>query len=503
MHLSNITYEVAGRPLFRQLSYVFGRKKYGLVGANGAGKTTLLRILAGELAPDEGHARADGRVGYLRQRETPPPLTVGEYLEGVWEADRLAGELVARIPFERRLTELSGGEWVRARFARLLIEGAEFILLDEPTNDLDRAGRAAVAEFTRAFRGGMIIVSHDRELLEHVDAVVELSGQGIATYGGSFDHYARAREDERARQGEELERAKKEERRRRQERTVKKAKQEKRMRHGEKVGPDLGIPKIILGAMKRNAQETQAKLKVREDAFVERADQARQDAWETMKIDPFVRFDFEAARPAAGRRHFNVRAVEAAIGERRLWARPLSFVVKGEERWHIRGGNGSGKSTLLGIILGKTPLHARVSGEIERGDRIAYLDQKYGALDPERSLIENLEEGTRFDPIALRNELAFFGFHGEAPLRPVKTFSGGELLKAALARALLGLALPEVIVLDEPTNNLDLASQELLARALAAFRGALVLVSHDGRFVEQLGIKHVIDLEEELPDARG
>lgn len=405
-------------------------------------------------------------------------MTVGEYLDGLWEVaeiQKLSLELLGDVPFDRSVAVLSGGEWVRLRLVHLLIERPEFIIFDEPSNNLDEEGRMAVLDFIRNFPGGLILISHDRTLLEEMDQILELSNQGLSTYGGSFRHYWTQRAQEREALQDKLENSKREERRRKEEKLEKIVKQEKRMREGKSRVPNLGLPTILLGAMKRRAQVSMNKIKKREEKFVEKALEEANDSWNKMKVDPFIRFDFEASKPPNGKIHFRVENLNI----RNLWTDSLSFIIKGTERWWIRGPNGSGKTSLIQAML----------REVDEPNRVAYLDQKYGQLKADRSVLENILEDSRFDEIELRNELAFFGFYGDAVHLKVEHLSGGELLKASLAKAFMGKSLPEVVVLDEPTNNLDLNSQKLLFDALREFRGSIVIVCHDKDFVERLGVE--------------
>lgn len=482
--LNRISYEVASRPLFQHLSFTFGSDKYGLVGPNGVGKTTLARLIQGELALSEGSIERSVRIGLFRQSEASSSGTVAEYLEGLWDVpdiQKLSMEMLGKIPFDRKVSVLSGGEWVRLRLIRLWIENPQFVILDEPSNNLDEDGRRTVLEFIEKFPGGMILISHDRELLEKMNTILELSNQGLSVYGGSFQLYWEQRSKERQTQEENLEKLKREAQRRHEGSQEKVAKQEKRIREGKRRAPDLGVSRLLLGAMKRKAQVSLNKIKVREEKFVEKAEQETNDSWNKMKMDPFIRFDFEASKPPNGKVHFHA----ASLNIRNLWPEPLSFFVRGSERWWIRGRNGSGKTSLIQVMM----------GQLKESNKVAYLDQKYGQLNPDQSLLNNILENSRFSEVELRNELAFFGFYGDAVHLKVRLLSGGELLKASLAKAFLSQSLPEIVILDEPTNNLDLNSQDLLAKALKEFKGAIVLVCHDANLVKMLEVENELNLD--------
>lgn len=490
--LNSVGHEAAGRPLFSGLAFNFGRRRYGLVGANGVGKTTLARLMAGLATPFEG--TIEGRAVYFPQREEPPDVTLAEYLSESWGGD-LTAELTAGLDPARDLRDLSGGEWTRARLAKIAATGSSFLILDEPTNDLDRDGRDIVRRFVAGFAGGLLVISHDRELLATVDAVVELSTKGLALYGGNFEFYRGEREAERDRDERDLAEAKRFAKKAERERATSLARQEKRMRSGAAEAVRGGMPKILLGARKRRAQKSLGKLVRREDQAVRSARGEARDAWEAMKTEAFLRLDFESARVPEGKVVVSLEEFQWMFeGGRPLWASPLSWSVRGPQRWHLRGPNGSGKTTLLRKIVGREKSGTATGrAEIPRL-ATAYLDQKYGELAPRKSVIANIQESTRFSQEQLRNELAFYGFVGDRVFQTVETLSGGELLRASLAKMFLGAKIPELIVLDEPTNNLDLASIEVLEGALETFEGALVVVSHDADFVANLGLDHVLDL---------
>ena len=499
--LNSISHSVADHSLFHQLTISLSAKKYGLVGPNGAGKTTLAKIMAGRLIPDEGRVLAQGTVVYVSQIEVPAEdTTVAQYLLGIWEspnhsADIMAA-LLAKLDWSRLLTQLSGGEWMRVRLALALSQSPALLILDEPSNNLDRAGREVVLQFLEAYRGALLVISHDREILARLETMLELSNQGLTIYGGNFEFYEEQRSMERQLQSENLEQAKRAAKKREAERLQKLGRQEKRMREGEKGAPDSGLPKILIGARKRRAQVSMGKIVNRETAYVDEAQSSAQNAFDLMKSDPFLRLNFLAAEVPSGKVLVEVKDFNWVFPQstKPLWARPIDLQIRGPQRWHLAGANGSGKSTLLKCLM-QFVVPGRADGQLEvRTDLIGYLDQRNGTLNGEESLLLNLQHRTRFSETELRNELAFYGFTGGSVFQNVNTLSGGEMMRACLAQIFLGAKIPELIVLDEPTNNLDLQSLELLERTLRDFRGALVIVSHDDAFVKNLKITDRLDL---------
>jgi ATPase subunit of ABC transporter with duplicated ATPase domains len=500
IQLQGLSFERAGRLLLEDLTITFEGHRHGLVGANGVGKSTLARLIAGEESATAGAILRAVAVTYLPQWIPRPAGTVDERLAEIWSSpvacpgriQQWVGTLDPTCPLEA----LSGGEWMKLRLAEAFCRPGAFLILDEPTNDLDREGRGVLRGLLRDFAGGLLLISHDRELLREVDEVLELTPTGLHRYRGSFDAFWEHREHQRAVQREHLREAEKVRKRIERESREVLLKQEKRMRSGARRGASGGEPKVLLGAKKRRAEGTLGRLARRGSQAVEAAHGEVGAARDALESDPFLRLDFAAATPPGGAVLYEVRELNFRYpgAPCRLWRAGLQACLRGRDRWHLRGGNGSGKSTVLKLLLGA--VEGETTGEVRRSPRPAvYLDQHQGLLEGACSILENCARDSRFDGPGLRNELAFYGFTGEKVFQIVDTLSGGERLRAALARIFLGPALPEAVFLDEPTNNLDFQSLELLERALSHFRGLLVVVSHDEEFVSHLGITHTLDLE--------
>lgn len=475
-----------GRVLWRDLNASIGPGITALVGSNGAGKTTLARALCGDLEESvtvSGSVIRNVPVTAFAQREEPDPSHA----------------------------HLSGGEWMRARLDRLMraleepglptspISGS-LLILDEPTNDLDRDGRDAVLALLRArARDGAsstLIVSHDREVLGLCDQTLELGRHGLAVYGGGWRAYEQARAREHARLERRLEAAERERDRAREVRRTEQDKQEKRNRKGSASAAKGGQAKILLGLRKRNAQATTGKIDTGTLERAERAAAQLAEAVRAQKTDPVLYAAFAGrALPAQKRiaeaRGFNLRHP----GKPWLYPRNLDFAWRGNCRIVLEGGNGSGKSTLMRAVLGTLPHAAVTRGELVAGlNTVLYLDQRCSLLDPERSVFDNMRAVSAKPDAEIRNLLAGFLFSRDAVFQPVRTLSGGERLRAALARGFFAAALPEVLVLDEPTNNLDLANIAFLERVVAGFEGAVILVSHDTAFAKNCGILETLRL---------
>lgn len=507
-----------GHTLFDNLSLSLSlaRERTGVVGRNGAGKTTLLRLIAGLAEPAEGAVTRTGTVGWLAQRDEPgPDETVGQTLgvagplavlarvlageggeddlaEADWSLEErlegvLAGVGLAGLSTHRLTASLSGGEQTRLRLAALFLTRPDLIVLDEPTNHLDAEGRAIVAEALGRWPGGAVVVSHDRALLRRMDRIVELSGLGVATYGGGYDLYAERKAAERAAAERGLGTAEQDARRVARESQKAVEKKARRDRAGKAYAMSGSAPKIVLGAMARRAEESAARENRLATRLKDDAEAALAEAREKVERVRTLDIPMPATGLAVGRTVLTL--TEAG------WApalQPVSLRLTGPERVAVTGQNGAGKTTLLKLIAGElTP----TTGRIERPVEAALLDQEAAILRPEETLVEAYQ---RINPGATANEahaaLARFLFRNTAAQRTAGTLSGGERLRAALACVMSGARPPQLLILDEPTNHLDLDSIAAVEAALRAYDGALIVVSHDRDFLDAIGVEREIRL---------
>ncbi len=512
------------RTVFANVSLTLGREKTALVGVNGAGKTTLARILAGELSPSAGLVRRAGTVAYLPQDLAALAgqtvagvlgvegklaalhrLTAGagrpgdlELLDDDWAVEeRVAAELhrvgLDHLGLERGMATLSGGEATRAALAALLLSRPDLLVLDEPTNNLDEPSRQALHAVLRSWSGGLLVVSHDRTLLDLVDRVAELSPAGLRLYGGNFTAYSAQREAEARAAEEDVEEARRQLRKARQQAQEVRERQARRAARGRKGARDAGLPRIALNYLRDSSERTGARLSA---ALQDRVDESRQA--------------LEAARERAGeQRELDVElaAVEVPAGKmvlelahvsyRHPQGPPLiddfSLRLTGPERVALAGRNGSGKTTLLRLALGQLqPLAGRIVLGVER---VSSLDQSAALLDPGRSVLDNFRaRNPGLTETACRLTLARFLFRGDEVHCPAGALSGGERLRAALACTLCAPDPPQLLLLDEPTNHLDLVSLDRLEQALGRYSGALLVVSHDRTFLERIGVTRRAEL---------
>ncbi|HAM36157.1 MAG TPA: ABC transporter ATP-binding protein [Elusimicrobia bacterium] len=493
-----------GQAVFKGLSLSLeSGRKYGLIGPNGVGKSTLARLAQGALAPVAGRIEKACLVSYFTQFETPPDMPAGEYLSGLWvdvaPADAGMVEVLQEgVDLECPCSALSGGEWTRLRLLRQLASGADFIVLDEPTNNLDRQARRGVLDFVRMTRRGLLIISHDRELLGEVDAILELSNRGLSTFGGNWAFYEQERDQERARLAGDLEEATRKRDQAARKRADKLRAQEKRMRQARISAPKTGMPKVLLGARKRRAQKTLGKIRRAADAELgEKVDRAR-GAFERQKIDPVIYADFPETALPASKLVFDAHELNFRYEgmSRDLWKRNVTFSMNGPARVCVSGRNGSGKTTLLNLLTGFRKLEGRISGSLKLGGvACGFIDQHSRCLDEQSTVLENVSAGSGKSVAEVRNFLAQFLFAGERALQGVSTLSGGERLRACLAKIFVADPAPQLLILDEPTNNLDIVNLEFLESALSRFEGAVIVISHDVTFLDGIGVSDELQLE--------
>jgi ATPase subunit of ABC transporter with duplicated ATPase domains len=513
--LSNLSWSTPdGRAVLSGLDLAFAAERSGLVGRNGTGKTTLLRLVTGELTPQSGRVTVAGTLGVLRQSVRPSAAataadlfgvadalailrraargdaTVAELADADWTLEARIETALARtgldIAPDVRLATLSGGQRTRAALAALLFAAPDFLLLDEPTNNLDRDGRRAVIELLAGWQAGAIVVSHDRELLETMDAIVELTSLGATRYGGGWSAYRARKAIELAAAEHDLEVASRrvdEVDRRAQERAERQARKDGA---GTRKAAKGDAPRILTGALKRRAEETGAAAARLADRRRGEATAAAAAARERVEIlQPFRLVQPPTGLPP-GRMVLRVAGVSFGHAAGAPLIDDRSFDIVGPERVALTGANGSGKSSLLDLIAGRlTPW----SGRIETGVPFALFDQQVALLDRDATILDNFR---RLNPAAgdnaCRAALARYMFRAEAALQCVATLSGGQLLRAALACVLGGPAPPQLLLLDEPTNHLDIESIETVEAGLRGYDGALLVVSHDDAFLDAIGV---------------
>ena len=506
-----------GTPCLDRLDLTVPLGRSGLVGDNGCGKSTLLRLLAGALTPSSGVLTRPARVGLLPQdlplqsnvtvadhvglgavRRALAAVESGdtdpvhlEVLADRWDLEERLGAALASLGLPdhvlgRSLGELSGGEAVQLGLAGLLLQEPDWLLLDEPTNNLDRAARERLYDVVAHWRGGLLVVSHDRHLLERVDRIGELREHTVRWYGGGWSSYREQVAAETAAAERAVVGAKAGVRRQQRDIAAARTVVARRRRAGAKAEQEKRVPKVLAHTLERRAQVSAGKYAgVHEDRLSSARDRLA-DAEERLRRSPRIRVDLPGSVVPPRRVVLRTHALVLRHGV------AVDLAVDGPERIALVGANGAGKSTSLHTLTGDL---APLEGTCELRVPAALLPQRLDVLDPTLSVAANVSRrAPHADARTVRAGLARFLFRGDDADKLVATLSGGERFRATLAALLLSEPTPQLLLLDEPTNNLDLGSYEALVSALEGYAGALLVASHDEEFLRDIGVERRVCL---------
>lgn len=511
--------------LFEYISFsVEKQDKVSVVGNNGVGKSTLLKLLSGQLSASEGSITSSSPPYYIPQHTGSLEKTVAEVLEVDAKISALnaiiAGSIsqsdydmlgddwtiesrcelafnfwrISHIKLDMPMDDLSGGEKTKVLLAGLLIHNPDIILLDEPSNHLDASSRELLYQYIRQSTASIIVVSHDRVLLDQLDVTYELSEHGIRLYGGNYSFYAEQKEIEDNALDGSIHAEEKALRLARRKAQEVKQKQEKRAAKGEKNKYE--VVRAMKKLLTNSAENTAARLKNKHTEMVDSSQQKLSELRQQKRAIKELKIDFDNTSLHSGKLLIETTEVNYAYEKDvPLWEMPLNFKLYSNGRIHIQGNNGSGKTTFIRLLTGMlTP----TTGTIKRSkfNRI-YLDQNYSLVDVDYT-IEALAESYNRNNLPeheVKLRLNRFLFPSDTWDKSCKTLSGGEKMRLYLCCLMISNQTPDLIILDEPTNNLDITNMEILTQTIKNYHGSLLVISHDRHFVNEIGINGYIEIK--------
>lgn len=505
--------------LFRNINFSISKgQKVALIGANGSGKSTLLEVLAGRIAPAAGDVAFTNKPFYIPQHfgqyddltvaqalgiyhkmealqailNGDASLTNFTQLDDDWnvEDNALAALRLWNIPhikLSQPMKTISGGEKTKVFLSGIAIHSPSVILFDEPSNHLDAEGRAQLYNLIQNSKATIIVVSHDRTLLNLLDITFELDQNGIAIYGGNYDFYKMQKEDKLM----ALEaQANHEEKALRQAKQVAREAAERKQKEnsrGNRKQIKKGVPRIFMNTIKNKSEQSTSKLKEVHSDKVNGISQNLQQLKQQLPDVKELKMFFENSHLHTGKILITAQGVNFAYSTERLWQNPLSFQIRSGDRVVISGRNGSGKTSLLKLIMGKIKPSA---GVLTIADfKHLYIDQEYSLLDNELTVFEQVQEfnAQHLPEHRLKTLLHQFLFKIDMWDKKCMQLSGGEKIKLIFCCLMVSNSSPELIILDEPTNNLDVQSLEVITSAIKDYKGTLLVISHDEYFINEIG----------------
>lgn len=523
--VSNLSYiHPDKQPLFRNITIsVSNSEKCSIIGDNGTGKSTLLKVIAGELAASEGNVTCSSRPYYIPQHIGLLGQTIAEVLQvnaklnavkaitggsldtknyevlaDDWDIESktvkaLAYWLLKNVPLDTPMDNLSGGEKTKVLLAALLIHQPSIILLDEPTNHLDYSARKLLYQFIEQSSSSIVVVSHDINLLNRLNTTYELHSDGIKRYGGSYTFFEEQKNIELATLNDSIEEEYRAIRQAKKKAQEVKERQEKRNRQGEKNKDQL--PRILRKGTMNRGENTASRLNDKHGKIIEEHTNVLAELRQKRGHTNTLKIDFDDANLHTGKQLIIARQISYCYScDKQIWNEPLDMEVLSGDRIHIKGNNGSGKTTLLKILLGKL---RPTEGTIKRVEfSYAYLDQSYEetAADCTISQLAEQYNTQHLEEHEVKLRLNRFLFPLDTWDKSCKKLSGGERMRLYLCCLMISNYTPDIFVLDEPTNNLDISSLKILTENIKNYKGTILIISHDTHFVNEIVVNKEITL---------
>lgn len=515
-----------GRLLFNGIDLVINqREKVALIGDNGVGKSTLLKIITGELPAASGTRSLNGRIyqvpqlygqynhlqvaevlGIAHKLNALQSILAGKtdpvyfnQLEDDWLIEQkcqiaLSSWGLMGIDLHRSMSTMSGGQKLRVLLAGIQLHEPEFVILDEPSNHLDDSGRQLLADFIQNTTAALLMVSHDRRLLNHISHIYELGAHGITSYGGNYTFYREQKSLEVEVAAANVAELEKEARKAKARWRMAIERKEKSDARGRSHKVQEGLPTISMKTFQNNAEKSTARLKQAHSDKISDISSELQALRLQMTDLSKIKLSFQGSDLHNGKILFQAKEANYSYGDQNVWEAPISLLINSGDRLAIKGDNGSGKTTLLSIILGELK---PTSGYRQKAEFSAlYIDQDYSMVSSDLTLFQQVGRFNTGELVEheLKRRLSWYLFTSEDFDKPGSALSGGERMRLLLCCMTVSQAAPDMIVLDEPTNNLDLHSIEILTTALKNYSGTLVVVSHDPVFLAEIEVLQYIEM---------
>ena len=451
---SKISHSFGEKICFNDFSRtIYSGQRIAIIGSNGSGKSTLLNIIRGAITPSEGEIKCQASIAYVPQNICEP-------------------------------VELSGGQRFNKALSQALLQAPEVLCLDEPTNHLDQKNRRSLTRMLARHTGTLIIVSHDVALLRQcVDEIWHIEAGKVHCFNGHYDEYIQHWENKRHHLEQQLKQLKRDKKQVHVDLMREQQRYKKRKAYGEKKYAD---DRLLLSGKKVQGENTTAKKR----QAIAGNKQEIVDELNSIRIAEVITptFTLSSSDCSPQKTLLHISDGGCAYGDY-IILQHMQWHIKGGERWALKGDNGSGKSTVLKAIMQAE--HVTRSGDWQISKDIAYLDQHYANLANDSSVIDMMSTAKPdWTMVECRRHLNDFLFKSnEVVSASVSTLSGGE--RSRLSLALCAALSPKLLLLDEVTNNLDLASRAHVIQVLKAYPGALLLVSHDEDFLKEIGIEHI------------
>jgi len=525
--LQNISYLHPNKDLlFSEINLtVNNNEKIALIGNNGVGKSTLLKIIANKLQPASGQLNIDIEPYYVPQifgqynhltiaqaLQIEHKITaLKEILSGNvteenytqladdWTIEERCNDALrfwqlADLDLSQKMETLSGGQKTKVFLAGISIHNSELVLLDEPSNHLDVLGRNILYDFVKSTKSTLIVVSHDRKLLNLLSTVCELNKNGIKVYGGNYDFYAEQKRIENNALNQDIQSKEKALRKAKEKERETLERQQKLDSRGKGKQEKAGIARIMMNTLRNNAENSSAKIKSVHTEKIENISQELQEKRSSLSDIDKMKFGFDNSALHKGKILFAATDINFGYNKQFIWKENLNFQITSGERIVLKGANGSGKTTLIKLILGD--LQSTTGTIYKAENKSVYIDQDYSLID---NSLKVYEQSQTFNTSALQEHeikirLNRFLFNKDDWDKPCSALSGGERMRLMLCCLTIGSKSPDIIILDEPTNNLDIQNIEILTAAINEYQGSLIVVSHDETFLEQINIEHSIEL---------